>query len=129
MNEIKKYFQFTGTISGTNYFLRNLLSYIIAFVGGILIGIGVAQGMGPVVLYGFLLVIPAVWIQFATIYKRMNSLYPSNAKFYSSSLVAFQILAQIFKEHELIGSLMTLGLIVVGVILIFSDSNIQNHQG
>lgn len=126
---MKKYFEFSGTISGTNYFLRNLLSYIIAFVGGIIIGIGVSQGMGPVVLYGFLLVIPALWIQFATIYKRMNSLYPSNAKFYSSSLVAFQILAQIFKEHELIGSLMTLGLIVVGVILIFSDSNIQNHQG
>lgn len=126
---MKKYFEFSGTISGTNYFLRNLLSYIIAFVGGVIIGIGVSQGMGPVVLYGFLLVIPALWIQFATIYKRMNSLYPSNAKFYSSSLVAFQILAQIFKEHELIGSLMTLGLIVVGVILIFSDSNIQNHQG
>jgi uncharacterized membrane protein YhaH (DUF805 family) len=126
---MKKYFEFSGTISGTNYFLRNLLSYIIAFVGGIIIGIGMSQGMGPVVLYGFLLVIPALWIQFATIYKRMNSLYPSNAKFYSSSLVAFQILAQIFKEHELIGSLMTLGLIVVGVILIFSDSNIQNHQG
>jgi uncharacterized membrane protein YhaH (DUF805 family) len=126
---MKKYFEFSGTISGTNYFLRNLLSYIIAFVGGIIIGIGMSQGMGPVVLYGFLLVIPALWIQFATIYKRMNSLYPSNAKFYSSSLVAFQILAQIFKEHALIGSLMTLGLIVVGVILIFSDSNIQNHQG
>ena len=126
---MKKYFEFSGTISGTKYILRNLLSYIIAFVGGIIIGIGMSQGMGPVVLYGFLLVIPALWIQFATIYKRMNSLYPSNAKFYSSSLVAFQILAQIFKEHALIGSLMTLGLIVVGVILIFSDSNIQNHQG
>lgn len=126
---MKKYFQFSGTISGTNYFLRNLLSYIIAFVGGVIIGIGVSQGMGPVVLYGFLVVIPALWIQFATIYKRMSSLFPGNAKFYTSALIAFQFITQIFKEHELIGSLLTLGLIVVAVILIFSDSKIQNHDG
>ena len=126
---MNKYFQFSGTISGTNYFLRNLLSYIIGFVCGILIGIGATQGTFAVVIYGVLLLIPTLWFQFASIYKRMNSLYPSNAKFYSSALVAFQLLAEIFKEQELIGSLLTLGLIVVAVILIFSDSKIQNHQG
>ena len=129
MTKIQKYFQFSGTINGTNYFLRNILSTIGGFIGGFFLGVGIARGVDSNFYIGIMLIFPALWFQFATIYKRINALYPDNVKFYTCALVAFQFLSQIFKEHELIGSVMFLGLLVVGVILIFSDSKIENHEG
>lgn len=129
MNKIQKYFQFSGTINGTNYFLRNVLSSIAGFAGGFLLGVGIAKGVDANFYLGIMLIFPALWFQFATIYKRINALYPDNVKFYTSAFIAFQFLSQIFKKEQLIGPAMTLGLLVVGVILIFSDSKIENHEG
>ncbi len=41
IEELRKYFEFSGTISGTQYFLRNLVSSIAAFTAGGVIGVGV----------------------------------------------------------------------------------------
>lgn len=129
MTKIQKYFQFSGTINGTNYFLRNILSTISGFVGGFLLGVGIAKGVDANFYLGIMVIFPALWLQFATIYKRINALYPQNVKFYTSAFIAFQFLSQIFKNQELIGSAMTLGLLIIGVVLIFSDSKIENHEG
>lgn len=129
MQNFQKYFQFSGTISGTNYFLRNLLSTVGGFISGFLIGTGVAEGVNSNFYIGIFLLFPCLWFGFTSIYKRINALYPANVKFYTSALISFQFFSQIFKEHELIGSVMFLGLLVVGVILIFSDSKIENHEG
>lgn len=129
MNKIQKYFQFSGTINGTNYLLRNILSTISGFLSGFLLGVGITNGVDANFYFGIMILFPSLWLQFATIYKRINALYPDKVKFYTSALIAFQFLSQIFKNQELIGSVITLGLLVVGVILIFSDSKIENHEG
>ena len=62
MEKIKKYFEFSGTISGLNYFLRNLIAIIGSFIGGYSVGYGLAsQEMGLVAL-GFLIIAPTFWL-------------------------------------------------------------------
>ena len=129
MNNMNKFFQFNGTISGTTYFLRNILSTIGGFLSGFLIGVGFNNGVDANFYFGIMLLFPTMWFQFTTIYKRINALYPENVRFLTSSLIAFQFLSQILKSEDVIGPLLTLGLLIVGVILIFSDSKITNHEG
>jgi len=44
MNKFKKYFEFSGTINGTNYFLRNMLAYVLAAFFGFMTGFGAGSG-------------------------------------------------------------------------------------
>jgi hypothetical protein len=129
MNRIYKYFQFNKTINGTSYFLRNFLSTIGGFVSGFLIGIGLSSGIYSNFYIGIMLLFPSLWLQFTTVYKRINAFYPDRVKTYSSCLIAFQFLSQILDGEIIIAPLLTLGLLIVGVLLIFSNSGIQNHEG
>lgn len=129
MNKLQKYFFFSGTINGTNYLLRTILATLGGFLSGLFIGLGVRNGVDSNFYLGIMLIFPTLWFQFTTIYKRINALYPEKVKFYTSALIAFQFLSQIFKNQELIGPAMTLGLLVIAVILIFGDSGIENHEG
>jgi len=129
MKNIQKYFSFSGTINGTNYLLRTILATLGGFLSGLFIGLGVRNGVDSNFYLGIMLIFPTLWFQFTTIYKRINALYPEKVKFYTSALIAFQFLSQIFKNQELIGPAMTLGLLVIAVILIFGDSGIENHEG
>jgi len=129
MKNIQKYFSFSGTINGTNYLLRTILATLGGFLSGLFIGLGVRNGVDSNFYLGIMLIFPTLWFQFTTIYKRINALYPEKVKFYTSALIAFQFLSQIFKNQELIGPAMTLGLLVIAVILIFGDSGIEIHEG
>jgi uncharacterized membrane protein YhaH (DUF805 family) len=50
MQDLKKYFEFSGTISGSNYLLRNIIAGVGAFIGGFLIGYGIVQSTGLIML-------------------------------------------------------------------------------
>ena len=128
MEKIKKYFEFSGTISGLNYFLRILLSSVFAFIGGFTIGYGLgADNMGLLTL-GLVILAPTFWFNFTTIYKRCNALFGEQATVYTISLITLQVLNQ-FVEKETIGKIGGLVLLIIGCILIFKNSKIDSHNG
>ena len=128
MENFKKYFQFGGTISGLNYFLRQLLTSVVAFIGGFTLGYGMGSDSIGLITLGMVILSPAVWMSFATIYKRCEALFPGQAAVYTTSIVALQILNQ-FVNETAFGGLITIVLLVVGLYLIFKNSNIVEHNG
>jgi uncharacterized membrane protein YhaH (DUF805 family) len=125
---LKKYFDFSGTITGTTYFFRNLLSGIVGFIGGYTIGSGITEENYGLLALGLVIVSPAIAFQVSTVYKRIKALFPNNVMEYTITFVVLSVLSQFTKggEYE---SLMTLVVLVVGCILIFKNSKIETHNG
>ena len=128
MENWKKYFEFSGTISGVNYFLRQLLTSTIAFTGGFTLGYGIGADSLGLITLGILLLSPAVWMSFATIYKRSNALFPGEASACTGGLIVLQLLGQFGGETSW-GGFVSLVLLGVGLYLIFKNSNIVEHNG
>ena len=97
---MNKYFQFTGTINGTTYFLRNMISTLLSYIGGYSVG----------------------WFNVCTIFKRSNALFPSKATIITVGMVLFQVLGQVNEIFSIFP-------LVMGLILLFKNSNIENHEG
>jgi spore coat polysaccharide biosynthesis predicted glycosyltransferase SpsG len=127
MKKIKKYFQLSDTISGLNYFLRNIIATISSFIGGYLSGYGLASQQTIIITLGFLVLAPAFWLSFANIYKRSLAVFPKNAILITMGMVVGQILVQLTQGS--ISPILNLSLIIMGLILIFKNSNIENHEG
>jgi uncharacterized membrane protein YhaH (DUF805 family) len=128
MKNLKKYFEFSGTISGLNYFLRQLLTSLFAFIGGFIFGYGFGDDSVGLITLGMIILSPAVWFSFATIYKRCEALFPGRAWEYTGGLIAVQILGQ-FGSGTLWGGLVSLVLVGFGLYLIFKNSDITEHNG
>lgn len=126
--KMKKYIEFSGTINGLNYFLRNLLASIVAMLGGFTLGFGLGSGQMGLVSLGLVIIVPALIMSFATIYKRMSALYKDSAMEYSIGLIMIQIFSQFLPEGPFKG-LVGLVLLIFGLILIFKNSGIENHEG
>ena len=116
---MKKYFEFSGTINGLNYFLRNIVLAILGF--GVGYGIGYSFGMGNtgLVMVFVALFAPLMWVQLSTIYKRMTALFPKDAKMYTGGLITLQLVQQAMSEDSPFKILLTLVLFVIGLVLIF----------
>ena len=121
---MKKYFEFSGTISGTNFFLRNLLAGVGGFFGGFLIGLGITlqEYSGALFFLGLMVLAPLLWFNVATVYKRANALYPNEATAITIGLFILQFLAQLIPFVSILS-------LVAGLILIFKNSNIEQHNG
>ena len=122
MENLKKYFEFSGTISGTNYFLRNLLAVFIAFIGGFSLGWGMGSEITFFTILGLIILVPALWFNICTIYKRSTALFPEYATAITISMVLLQLLDSVSPIFTLIG-------IVIGLTLIFKDSDVEEHNG
>lgn len=130
MENLKKYFEFGGTISGVNYFLRQLLTSLTAFIGGFTLGYGVGADSIGLITLGIAILSPAVWMSFATIYKRCEALFPGLAATYTLSIIILQVLNQfIDKTNSILSGLSSLALLGFGLYLIFKNSNIEEHNG
>ena len=134
MNKYKKIFQFSGTINGTNYFLRQLLATVVAFIGGFSIGVGVVgmqntTAMSILLLLGIVVAAAGIWISLATMYKRFEALHPNQAGVYTVSLFSLQTVSTMFDEGDTIGFVVKFVLGFVALYLIFTNSKIENHEG
>ena len=127
MENLKKYFDFSGTISGSTYLLRNIIASLSAFIGGFLIGYGMVESVGLIML-GMIILAPACWFSLTNIYKRFNALYPRSAKEYTIGLLFLQILSG-FGKDQVWGPLVEIVLIIIACVLIFRNSNIEKHEG
>ena len=126
---MKKYIEFTGTISGTTYFLRNLLCALLGFFVGYGIGYGIGMSNIGLIMFFVVLFAPVMWFQVATIYKRMVALFPSEAAFYTGALVLAQLTTNFLEQGSPARTILSLGLLVTGLVLIFKNSGIGNHEG
>jgi uncharacterized membrane protein YhaH (DUF805 family) len=125
---MKKYFDFSGTISGTTYFFRNLLSGIIGFIGGYVIGTGINTDNYGVMTLGLLIVSPAIAFQLSTVWKRLVALFPNNVKEFFATFLVISVVSQ-FSQGSEYQPLMGLLVIIIGCILIFKNSKIETHNG
>ena len=126
---MKKYFEFSGTINGLNYFLSNIvlgiLGYGVGYGIGYMFGIG-NNGLGMVFVSLFA---PLLWLQLTTIYKRMTALFPKDANMYTGGLLTLQLLQIALPPNSTINSVLSLVLLIFAAILIFKNSGIENHEG
>ena len=134
MNKYKKIFQFTGTINGTNYFLRQLLATFVAFIGGFSIGIGIAgikytTAMSVLFILGIVVAAVGIWISLTTMYKRFGAFFPEQASVLAITLLSFQTISTMFDSENLVGIILKLFLVLVGLYLTFANSKIENHEG
>lgn len=125
---LKKYFDFSGTINGTTYFLRNLLSSIAGFMGGYLIGQGIVDDQYGLISMGLVVVAPAVAFQMSTVYKRIKALFPDNVLEYTITFIALSVLSQ-FAVGTDFQPLTGLLMIIIGCVLIFKNSKVETHKG
>ena len=126
---MKKYFEFSGTINGLNYFLRNIVLAILGFGVGYGIGYSFAMGDTGLMMVFVALFAPLMWLQASTIYKRMSALFPKDAVMYTGGLITLQLIQQAMCEGNPFRALLTLVLLVIGLVLIFKNSGIENHEG
>jgi uncharacterized membrane protein YhaH (DUF805 family) len=130
MENLKKYFEFGGTISGLNYFLRQLLTTTIAFIGGFTLGYGIGDNSIGLITLGIAILSPAVWMSFATIYKRCEALFPGLAASYTLGIVILQLLNQfVDKTNSILSGVSSIILFGIGLYLIFKNSDIVEHNG
>ncbi len=122
MNNIKKYFEFSGTINGTNYVLRNLLATLVSFIGGFSIGFGIGGEMQALTLVGIALIVPALWFNACSIYKRSLALFPEYAVWITVSMFLLQILDTYNTVFGVIA-------LITGLVLVFKNSDIEEHNG
>lgn len=129
MESLKKYFEFSGTINGLNYFLRNLVLFVLAF--GVGYGMGYSFGMGNTGVFMIFVALfaPLLWLQVSTIYKRMTALFPKDAKMYTAGLITLQFIQNAMNQDNPFRVILTLLLLVVAGVLIFKNSGIENHEG
>jgi len=127
MEKLKKYFEFSGTINGLNYFLRNLLSSFLAFIGGYMVGYGLASTEMGIATLGFLILAPTIWFSTSTIYKRAKALFAESAAMITIGILVAQLLVQFTQDS--FGPIINLGLIIFGLVMIFKNSKIENHEG
>lgn len=125
---LKKYFDFSGTISGTTYFFRNLLSSIIGFIGGYMVGLGIPTNNLGLITIGFLIASPAIAFQLSTVWKRLVALFPNNVKEFFITFLVVSVVSQ-FSQGSTYQPLMGLVILIIGCILIFKNSKIETHNG
>jgi len=127
MSNLKKFFSFSETISGTTYFLRNLLVSVLAYMIGFGMGIAMVRDDINLMIIFAVLFVPTYWFSMITIYKRFNALYPDKAGVFTVGLLSFQLLTQTISEpYNVVGTVL---LAIVTFILIFINSGIDNHKG
>lgn len=129
MNQYQKYFQFSDTINGTNYFLRQLLSTVVAFLGGFAVGVGLGQGYAILLILGIIVAAGSIWLSLATMYKRFEALHPNQAGVFTVSLFTLQTVSTGISDMGTIDVLVKLFLGIVGLYLVFANSKIENHEG
>jgi uncharacterized membrane protein YhaH (DUF805 family) len=128
MENIKKYLQLNGTISGGDYIVRNLISSCIAFVSGFGIGFGITYDNILLVLLCGIILIPTLLFSIATVYKRINAFYPEKVGELTALFVILQIISEIGKG-EIWATIISITILIAGFVLIFKNSNIENHEG
>jgi hypothetical protein len=132
MENLKNYFNFSGTISGTTFILRWLISYVIQFFGGYMVGMGILNN-GGILMVGFMFAAIGIALQLSTFKKRSRALFPNDrySLFFTSYLI-ISILLSAFKDVDpTLGGFLGIVILVLFGITIFKNSGLSedSHEG
>ena len=126
MNAIKKYFQFSGTISGTTFLLRNILNFILSFCTVVLIAYSVSISSIPFMLFGLVSLVIVIWFSLSTLFKRINALYTFDSALYTAGFFSLECVNAAM-EYSIIKMITSFVLLVGWLFLIIKDSDIETH--
>ena len=87
-----------------------------------LIGWGIGMEQTFFTVLGMILLVPALWLNLCTIYKRSNALFPEYATVITVGMILLQVLGEV-------NQLFTLPTLIMGLILLFKNSDIEEHKG
>ena len=125
---MKKYFRFSGTISGTSYFLRNIFAFFISLPisNGISVSIG-GENWIPVFILS-VVYLPILWFSIATITKRVRAVFPDQEVPITATMILISVWSQLMGP-SIFGNILSLSLFILGMVLIFKNSGIKEHLG
>ena len=83
MENLKKWFNFSDTISGVKFLVRWLVAYGIQFLGGYMLGTGFVKSMEGLVLTGLIVASVGIVIQFSSLMKRSRAILPAVREHYA----------------------------------------------
>jgi len=118
----------SGTISGTNFFLRYLLSVLGIFSTAIGMGIYITKENYPLIVVFSLLLSAFVYFNFITYIKRFRALFPEQVTTFAIVLIFLNILSLVI-QSETIDVLFNLCVFTFNMFLIFNNSHIYELNG
>lgn len=132
METLKKWFNFSDTLNGTNFLIRWIVATLVQYPGGYLLGLGLAGANMGYTMIGLILASLGIALQFSTLLKRSNALFSMSAKafvFYFAYLAVsiFQGFAQSMGQEILLVTNLTM--VIMFLYAIFRNSGIANHEG
>lgn len=125
MENLKKWFNFSDTISGTTFIGRWVLSALIQFVGGYSLGYGLAGGISGLMVLGVLITSVGVVLQFSTLLKRSRAIFPAIKSYYAYYMSYVIVsLAYSFLQNvdPILSGFLGLSMLSMFAILIFKNS-------
>lgn len=122
MEKIKKYFEFKGAISGLNYFLRVLLSTIVSFIGGFLLGLGITEIDASIISVGLIIIVPSIIFHLTTIYKRALAVLPEKSTIFTITFILLQLITSVSPTISII-------ILATNLYLIFGKSKVTEFNG
>ena len=132
MENLKNYFDFSGTVSGVTFLLRWVLATIIQFGGGYMVGMGLSQNYG-LTMIGFIVSSVGLVLQFSTLRKRTRAIFPNDTNMvFFFSYILISILSQAIKGNDpAIDGFMGIGIFGMFMVSIFMNSRIPEteHKG
>ena len=87
-----------------------------------MIGYGLATEATYLFMLGLLLLLPTIWFNVCTIFKRSNALFPQQAIWITVGMITFQVLGEV-------NELLSIFPLIMGLILLFKNSDIETHEG
>ena len=134
MENLKKWFNFNNTISGTTFILRWVIALVVQFVGGFSLGYGLALDNVGFSALGLIIASAGIWLQFSSLIKRCRAIFPNPKEYYVFYIVYVltSIIYGFVKGADIVlSSFVGLVMLVLFGITIFKDSaNTEaNHLG
>ena len=127
-NTMIKYFQPSGTIDGSNFFWRHLISLLLVFPSAFGLGFFMLSGNYVVGLLFALLTSLFIYINFVNYVKRIRALFPEHLLIFMIGLIIMN-LSSLFFDNEIFQIILNLVTLGFNMFLIFKNSNIENHDG
>lgn len=132
MEKLKKWFDFSDTVSGAAFLVRWVVAFAIQSAGGYALGFGFASSVEGVMLLGMLVATVGIVIQFSTLMKRSRALFPEAKRhypFYFAYLI-ISISFSFLKSFDMvIAGFAGLVMLFMFVYLIFKNSGTAIHEG
>ena len=132
METLKKWFNFSDTLNGTNFLIRWVIATLLQYPGGYLLGLGLAGANMGYTMIGLIVASLGIALQFSTLLKRSNALFSTSVKafvFYFTYLAVsiFRGFAQSMGQEILL--LTNLTMVLMFLYAIFRNSRLANHEG